>query len=382
MNAVLRADRKEAGLVQEDGSGMQVSPHLHLPSLLHFAKGISWLIASQRNAPSSRLAAEALGLYRGQAFLLEGEKSALCMSACYGHGLTCCQHRTRWRKLHMYTLGVIAMKSLCLLATFMLASGMGSGISAYAAGLSGRVADCPAEPRGLQALVGPLAAAIAGNIVGAAIDSVVNHLNADRAANYSVTLPEQSPASLFANNQCLYVSSTNLRGKDLTGSAALQSLGNTGFLAVIKFKSPKLTGNDIVLHPIIKRWSYKRFLDRSCPLFRNCTKRDLVVALTFLEPTEPNGSASVTASAIGVTMSRVTPKDVQSFFSPGTELPWFKVKSAQGPVNIRFSLSETSKPGAVARAIATALQGQKGNLTKGATTAVESAFPQNNGATN
>jgi hypothetical protein len=274
------------------------------------------------------------------------------------------------------------MKSFYFLATFLLASGVGSGMPAYAAGLSGRVANCPLESKGLPALVGPLAAAIAGNLVGAAIDSVVGYLNAERAATYSVTLPEQSPASLFQNNQCLYVSSTSLRGKELTKPEVLQNLGNAGFLAVIAFEPPdNPTEKDIVLHPTIKRWSYRRFLDRSCPLFRNCSKRDLVVALTFLAPTEPNGSASVTASAIGVTLSRATTKEVQSVFSPGTKLPWFRVTSAQGPVNVRFSLSETSRPGAVAKAIALALQGQKANLSKGAQTAVENAFPQASGAT-
>jgi hypothetical protein len=276
------------------------------------------------------------------------------------------------------------MKSHFLLAAFLLASGAGAGLPAYAGGLSGRVANCPLESKGLPALVGPLAAAIAGNLVGAAVDSVVSYLNTDRAATYSVTLPEQSPASLFQiqKNQCLYVSSTSLRGKDLNKPEVLQNLGNAGFLAVIAFEPPdNPTDRDIVLRPTIKRWSYRRFLDRSCPLFRNCSKRDLVVALTFLAPTEPNGSASVTASAIGVTLSRATPKEVQSVFSPGTRLPWFKVTPAQGPVNVRFSLSETSRPGAVAKAIALALQGQKENLSKGAQTAVQNAFPQTNGAT-
>jgi len=53
------------------------------------------------------------------------------------------------------------MKSHYLLAAFLLASG--TGMPAYAAGLSGRVANCPLESKGLPALVGPLAAAIAGN---------------------------------------------------------------------------------------------------------------------------------------------------------------------------------------------------------------------------
>jgi len=276
----------------------------------------------------------------------------------------------------------LAMKSFYFLATFLLASGVGTGMPAYAAGLSGRVANCPLESKGLPALVGPLAAAIAGNLVGAAVDSVVSYLNTDRAATYSVTLPEQSPASLLQNNQCLYVSSTSLGGKDLNKPEVLQNLENAGFLAVIAFEPPDLpTDKEIVLHPTIKRWSYSRFLDRSCPLFRNCSKRDLVVALTFLAPTEPNGSASVTASAIGVTLSRATTNEVQSVFSPGTKLPWFKVTPAQGPVNVRFSLSETSRPGAVAKAIALALQGQKENLSQGAQTAVQNSFPKAGGAT-
>jgi hypothetical protein len=278
---------------------------------------------------------------------------------------------------------IIAMKNHLFLAAFLLTSGVATGMPAYAAGLSGRVANCPLESKGLPALVGPLAAAIAGNLVGAAVDSVVSYLNTDRAATYSVTLPEQSPASLLQNNQCLYVSSSSLGGRDLNKPEVLQNLANAGFFAVIAFEPPdNPTDKEIVLHPTIKRWSYSRFLDRSCPLFRNCSKRDLVVALTFLAPTEPNGSASVTASAIGVTLSRATTAEVQSVFSPGTRLPWFRVTpAAQGPVNVRFSLSETSRPGAVAKAIALALQGQKGNLSKGAQTAVQNAFPQANGAT-
>ncbi|MFN7872784.1 MAG: hypothetical protein ACK5QQ_11410 [Cyanobacteriota bacterium] len=277
---------------------------------------------------------------------------------------------------------LFAMKSHLFLAAFLLASGVGTSMPAYAAGLSGRVANCPLETKGLTALVGPLAAAIAGNLVGAAVDSVVSYLNTDRAATFSVTLPEQSPASLLQNNQCLYVSSTSLGGRDLNKPDVLQKLADAGFLAVIAFEPPdNPTDKQIVLHPTIKRWSYSRFLDRSCPLFRNCSKRDLVVALTFLAPTEPNGTAAVTASAIGVTLSRATTNDVKSVFSPGTKLPWFKVTPAQGPVNVRFSLSETSRPGAVAKAIALALEGQKGNLSKGAQTAVQNAFPQGNGAT-
>ena len=52
----------------------------------------------------------------------------------------------------------------------------------YAGGLSGHVANCPLELKGLPALVGPLAATIAGNLVGTAIDSVVGYLNTDRGA--------------------------------------------------------------------------------------------------------------------------------------------------------------------------------------------------------
>jgi hypothetical protein len=154
-----------------------------------------------------------------------------------------------------------------------------------------------------------------------------------------------------------------LGGKDPNKPEVLQNLANAGFIAVIDFVPPdNPTNKELVLHPTIKRWSNPRFLDRSCPLFRNCSKRDLVVALTFLAPTEPNDSASVTASAIGVSLSRATPKEVQSVFFPGTKLPWFKVIPTPGPVNVRFSLSETSRPGAVAKAIA--LQGPKGILVK------------------
>jgi hypothetical protein len=270
------------------------------------------------------------------------------------------------------------MKSIHRVSALSLSLTIGfAPLTASAAGLSAAVAPCPTEVRqGLETIAIGIAAASVSNLVGAAVDRAVTYLKSDRSRAYSASvplvdlgdifdqtdlaLPSSAPRRAPRSHACLYLSSDSLAaiGKSSPPGSVLEGLRKgADFFAILRFlRSPS---SSTVFKPVIQEWNYNRFLDRGCPLFRSCKKRDVVVRLLFKSPTNPDGTAVPNAQAMSVVLAGVSPADVNGVFRPGLELPWFRTDLTSGPVNLAFELVETSKPGAFAKALADALSAQK-----------------------
>jgi len=115
----------------------------------------------------------------------------------------------------------------------------------YTAGLYARVAKCDKG----SAFVLPLGMAtslvtsVANTLVGSALTTTVNYLNAKKATTFSAAVPIENGANIVASNsgECLYVSSTPI---DKLSYEDLQDASQKGdFFAVFSFQASSIKGH-------------------------------------------------------------------------------------------------------------------------------------------
>ena len=210
------------------------------------------------------------------------------------------------------------------------------------------------------------ASAVVRSLLGVAIDTIVNYLDDPRSISFDVVLPVESIDKLVAGTDCLFVSAAALdkwstpNQKPNVWSPPDQL--PTPFFAQLSFSTPSPAPANATLRPIVRAWKYAEFLQPSCPVFRNCSRRDVAMQLDFLAPAAKFADSSIAAQPFAFAVVGATAGDVQAAMAtsgPGTALPWFLLGEMKGPVNIRFSLVETSQPNAFTKALGAALIAQK-----------------------
>lgn len=236
---------------------------------------------------------------------------------------------------------------------------------AYSAGISARVEECEGGSRFVPpAIPAAIVTSVVNTLIGSAITSVVNYLNTQRAVTYSAVVPVENASELIftgtGESRCLYISSTSLNGVKLSDFPSIRA--NSKFFASIALK-PSVSTSDPVFRPVIRSWTYKDFLERNCPVFRNCSRRDVVMKLTFESPSSPASNGSILAEPLGVSLVNIHRNALDNALVAGSDLPWVKYSgSLSGPVNVRFTLTETSNPNQFTTALAAALNSQKANI--------------------
>jgi hypothetical protein len=202
---------------------------------------------------------------------------------------------------------------------------------------------------------------MANTLVGSAITSVVNYLNSKRASTYITVLPVDDATQLFSatSGKCLYISSTPIESVEFEELESIQAR-STFFASVAMI--PARSGGSEVFRPEVKSWNYTNFLQTNCPLFRNCSRRDLVLKITFEAPALPSSSGALLAEPIGASWINISRKALPTAFIPDSRLPWVRSSNLQGPVNVRVSLTETSNPNEFTTAMAAALESQRKNI--------------------
>lgn len=233
----------------------------------------------------------------------------------------------------------------------------------FAAGLFARVEKCDRGsaftlPLGMAT---SLVTSVANTLVGSALTATVNYLNTKKAATFSATVPIENGASIAApsSGDCLYVSSTpidNLSYEDLQ-DASLKS----DFFAVFSFQASSMKGSEVI-KPVVEKWTYRSFLSRSCPLLRNCSRRDVLLSLSFVEPAAPGKPGKILSEPIGAAWPNIQRSALPNALMPNSQLPWVKAESLAGPVNISISITETSNPNQFTTALASAIESQRANI--------------------
>jgi hypothetical protein len=269
--------------------------------------------------------------------------------------------------------GLIAISSL-------LANGLSiQAVSAQSAGggkdLSARVGKCPAG----EAFVAPigLAAAAASSIAGVAVDAAIKYLTQESSAKSVATksLTSSDEYELFQANSCLYVYAYTDKLVDVLGRTftvdSISKIGKnnlTPFFAVIRFQENKPAfspnGNssaadtsDLLerhFKPVIVSWHYSSFIGTECPLFRDCGRRDVAASLTIANPTASTPSETKNkAVPLSLAFMRARPSQVAASLMNQRNMLWFAYNVTKANVsNLEFTLVETSKPGALANALA------------------------------
>lgn len=251
--------------------------------------------------------------------------------------------------------------------------------------LEAKIATCPDTRENLLVapILGSIAAATASNLAGAAVESIVSYLTQVRAATSqaSLVLEGQDASALFGGNKCLYVYlSTRGLGDYLASSPDWQakkgikadfvnqisSRNLTRFFAIIYFAKPDNVVDQAVsttsyFRPIVQMWHFNRFIDSGCPLFRSCNKRDVVVAMELSYPRAASkDSREVRSIPLAVGMSGTTAPEVGIAMRNPSSLSWFSLNTSSPSIsNLRFSIIETSRPGALASALGSAITGSK-----------------------
>jgi hypothetical protein len=246
-----------------------------------------------------------------------------------------------------------------------------AGAPSYAGGLSAAILPCEKDGQVTTLSVpGDIATAVVRSLLGTTIDAIVAHLNESKVSTFDVIIPVDSIDDLTSGTKgkCLYVSSGKL--DDLADKNSETNLWSgaeaipSPFFTKIKFVSP-LSGkadSTSTLRPVILEWKYRAFLASGCPAFRNCTKRDVAISLTFLAPAATVAGRTVSSEPIGFAIVGATAAEVQAAIpvTPGgAALPWFLPGNVHGPVNVRFTLVETSQPNVFTKALGAALAAQK-----------------------
>gem|GEM_PF-3385342 len=252
--------------------------------------------------------------------------------------------------------------------------------------LQAHVSSCPDTRTSMfiAPILGGLAAATASNLAGTAIDAIVVYLTKDRAKTSEVSLPLEDPqlSGLFGNGKCLYVYLDSQRLHNYLKASNIQwgsrespepevihsirKQNLTPFFAVISFVKPRAVESQEVngakfFRPNVLLWHYDSFIDPGCPLFRSCNRRDVVIKLEVAYPRDSaSDGMTIRSIPIAVGFSGATAQEVGNVLTKPNSLGWFSFGSTAPQVaNLRFSVTETSKPGALANAIGSSLQGSK-----------------------
>jgi len=233
----------------------------------------------------------------------------------------------------------------------------------YTAGLYARVAKCDKG----SAFVLPLGMAtslvtsVANTLVGSALTTTVNYLNAKKATTFSAAVPIENGASIVASNsgECLYVSSTPI---DKLSYEDLQDASQkSDFFAVFSFRASSIKGPEVI-KPVVEKWSYRNFLNRSCPFLRDCSRRDVILTLSFVDPAAPRKPGKILSEPIGAAWPNIQRSALPNALMPNSQLPWVQAESLAGPVNINISITETSNPNQLTTALASAIESQRTNI--------------------
>lgn len=231
-----------------------------------------------------------------------------------------------------------------------------------AAGLSAAVAPCqPQAPLAPSSIGADIATALVRSLLGTTIDSVVTYLNDPKVATFDVILPIESMDELLTSTvrKCLFVSSDQ--------PDSIKAENKPAFHTQIEFVRAKsvTSGTTAVYRPLVRAWRYERFLGRECRAFRNCSKRDVAFSLGLMAPAATISGRTISAEPLGFVVVNATAQEIQAAIPMtvnGAALPWFLLVNEKGPVNIRFSLVETSQPNAFTKALGAALAAQKGAM--------------------
>jgi hypothetical protein len=263
------------------------------------------------------------------------------------------------------------------------------------------IGECPTRDASFVSpipVVGALASRAVASLAGAAVDSAVQYLTQERVAA-TKGLASLGPTELdllFNRGQCLYAylytvklwrhfnNSSSIPGEGANPlqlplrSSDLDVIDNqqlTNFMAVISFvpaKDTRATGTSraasegyAYYKPYIWRAIYPHFIDTKCPAFRDCGKRDVALSLVLKSPTAPDPSKTENkAFALGQIYQHVEPRSVERSLS-GRYLEWFALSTSLPYLaNMELTLIETSKPGAVANALAESLKGNREAIIK------------------
>ncbi len=263
-------------------------------------------------------------------------------------------------------------------------------IPAYSAGVGGkeleaRIAACPDTRNNLllAPILGSIAAATASNLAGAAVDSIVNYLTQVRAvtSQTSLVLEGQEVSALFGGNKCFFVylptpslndylnNSPDWQAQksvsaDFVNQIATRNL--TRFFAVLSFAKPvnqadSNSNGKAYFRPEVNMWHFSGFIDSGCPLIRSCNKRDVVVAMQLSFPRAADAdSKKLRSIPLAVGMSETTAPEVGIALRNRSSLSWFSLDTSSPSIsNLVFSITETSKPGALANAIGSAIRQNK-----------------------
>jgi hypothetical protein len=286
----------------------------------------------------------------------------------------------------MANIGCISL--IAFLSSFSSAKAEGtSGVGGKE--LSAHVASCPDTRSGMifAPVLAGLAASTASNLTGSAIDAISNYLTKERAATSEVSLPleEQQLSELFGKSKCFYVYLNTPRLVNYLKTNAIswdkpetltpkfvndvRSLSLTNFFSVMRFARPKSlaaqqSGDNSFFRPEIQSWHYNRFIDPHCPLFRSCSKRDVLIRLEVAYPRNPAAEDMPLRSIpLAVGLSGTRAPEVGSILTRPSSLAWFSFSTKSPQIaNLRFSITETSKPGALANAIGSSLQASKKSI--------------------
>ena len=238
-----------------------------------------------------------------------------------------------------------------------------SSTPGYATGLFAKVDKCEtgsefALPLGIAT---SLVTSVANTLVGSALTATVNYLNTKRATTFSAAVPIENGASIAASNsgQCLYVSSTPI--DKLSYEDLQDAWQNSDFFAVFSFRASSIKGPEVI-KPVVEKWTYRNFLNRSCPLLRNCSRRDVLLTLSFVEPAAPGKPGKILSEPIGAAWPNIQRRALQNALMQNSELPWVQAESLTGPVNIRVSITETSNPNQFTTALASAVESQRASI--------------------
>jgi hypothetical protein len=300
-----------------------------------------------------------------------------------------------WLKLldsrRLKNVGVV-LCSIAFLPT--IAGGVAHAGGVGGRGIQAQIASCPDTRTSIliAPILGGIAAATASNLAGAAVDAIANYLTKDRAvtSQVSLALEGEEVKQLFGdrNNKCLYVflitpqlkrhleSNKDWQTKNRVTSDFVNQIVSrnlTRFFAVISFSKPdniadQTVGTTSYFRPNILMWHYSKFIDSGCPLFRSCNKRDVVVSMELARPRNANeDKGPIRSVPLAVGMSGTTANEVGLAMANSSSLAWFSVDTTSPSIsNLRFSITETSRPGALASAIGSAVTSSKQDIQQAA----------------
>jgi hypothetical protein len=263
-------------------------------------------------------------------------------------------------------------------AVFAQATGGGKDLSVL-------IANCPSQqhPQTSFEPAGPIASLTGGaasSFAGVAIDAAVKYLTQEVSAKSTVSksLTSSDENGLFGGNKCLYLYGYTLKLKEVLGSPFTdKSLANikannlTPFFGILRFEEnmsgPSFSNVDgsqgaadatallpRYFKPIVLFWHYSSFISTNCALFRDCGRRDAAVSLTVANPIDSTPSETKNkAVPLALAFSNARPRDIEDSLTNQRNMKWFTYSGKTAPVsNLEFTLVETSKPGALANALA------------------------------